>query len=681
MSSRAKRGICFCLFSPRNSPPAAGFAEFTLKRSEGLSMTWPFSPQPTKAPFILVLLSMALSPMPGKIFAAGALPASTSDAADKQHWHLRGRVTNLRGEPLSGAEVRFKTNLGASFARDLETNLKGEVETDFDAVNRPSKAIQVRLAATKSGYWDARENVEFESPDKTRLIVLVMRKSEADAQQLSLEEMTSQVGQRLRGIGKPPQSAADSCEQGARELLEAGRAENAVKILSGAAAQQPESVGCHTLLGLALLNWGSWFGATEQLNTAARLTVSRETEQKRGEPFVALGVLATWSGEYRKAAGLFIRALDADPADPLVLQELGRCFILQRNVEAADTYLVQAIQQGAPVESHLLRARALLEEGNPAQAQTEMAAYLGNRKPKQLPQGVRYLWTMMEQRVELESTGRVHSVVDQPVTELMHDLPELKGLQPAEDQQQLGAILKTVSQNVETFFSSLPSTTSLEQLRMERLHRDGSVAEAHNQDFQYLVLAESRKNSQPNFEEYRTDTTGSRAVQAGFGGRFMVTQGFAAASLHFHPTFRRGCKFRYLGRQSVDGHDDFILAFAQRPETAEVLESFRIGQVGTVVLIQGLAWVDASTYQIRRLRTDLLKPLPLIHLDRQTTDISFKEVSFTDVKSDLWLPRQVAVTVDWNGRIYRNWHTYSDFKLFNVDARQKKAPAAESSGN
>ena len=42
MSSRAvgaATGISFCLFSMANSPPAASFAEFTLERSEGLSMT------------------------------------------------------------------------------------------------------------------------------------------------------------------------------------------------------------------------------------------------------------------------------------------------------------------------------------------------------------------------------------------------------------------------------------------------------------------------------------------------------------------------------------------------------------------------------------------------------------------------------------------------------------------
>ena len=83
-----------------------------------------------RAAIITVLLSMALSPTPGRAFAAArALSASGSDTAEKQHWHLRGQVTNLRGEPLSGAEVRVQTSLGVSSVRKLESNLKGEFET------------------------------------------------------------------------------------------------------------------------------------------------------------------------------------------------------------------------------------------------------------------------------------------------------------------------------------------------------------------------------------------------------------------------------------------------------------------------------------------------------------------------------------------------------------------------
>ena len=36
-----------------------------------------------------------------------------------------------------------------------------------------------------------------------------------------------------------------------------------------------------------------------------------------------------------------------------------------------------------------------------------------------------------------------------------------------------------------------------------------------------------------------------------------------------------------------------------------------------------------------------------------------------------WLPQQVTVTVDWNGKHLHNEHRYSEFKLFNVKATQK----------
>jgi hypothetical protein len=35
------------------------------------------------------------------------------------------------------------------------------------------------------------------------------------------------------------------------------------------------------------------------------------------------------------------------------------------------------------------------------------------------------------------------------------------------------------------------------------------------------------------------------------------------------------------------------------------------------------------------------------------------------------VPRQVTVTVDWNGRHLRNEHRYSEFKLFNVETIER----------
>jgi hypothetical protein len=76
------------------------------------------------------------------------------------------------------------------------------------------------------------------------------------------------------------------------------------------------------------------------------------------------------------------------------------------------------------------------------------------------------------------------------------------------------------------------------------------------------------------------------------------------------------------------------------------------------------------------MRTDLLKPLPKVRLVRQTTEIHYGEVHFKQIPLAFWLPREVTVTVQWKGRVFRNSHRYSDFRLFNVETREKRKQAA-----
>jgi hypothetical protein len=52
-------------------------------------------------------------------------------------------------------------------------------------------------------------------------------------------------------------------------------------------------------------------------------------------------------------------------------------------------------------------------------------------------------------------------------------------------------------------------------------------------------------------------------------------------------------------------------------------------------------------------------------------NIDFKEVHFKHYPDTLWLPEQVMVTINWNGKVLRNTHAYSDFKVFNVGASEK----------
>jgi hypothetical protein len=139
--------------------------------------------------------------------------------------------------------------------------------------------------------------------------------------------------------------------------------------------------------------------------------------------------------------------------------------------------------------------------------------------------------------------------------------------------------------------------------------------------------------------------------------------------------YQRGSEYRYLGQQEINGKNAYVVAFAQQPEKAEPIGRFDVNGMSAPVLLQGVAWVEPNSFQILRMRTDLLKPLPRVRLVRQSTEIHFAPVGFKEVHTEVWLPQEVTVTVQWKGRTFRNSHRYSDFKLFNVGVQEKRKQA------
>ncbi len=262
------------------------------------------------------------------------------------------------------------------------------------------------------------------------------------------------------------------------------------------------------------------------------------------------------------------------------------------------------------------------------------------------------------------------TIVDWSTAECIRAVPALKKLQPARTQEELPAILDKVGKNVATLFSSFPNTSSREKVIQEILRPDGSVRESSYQEFYYLVLADPAKDA-TGFKEYRTDKKGKPTDLA---TGYLLTQGFASTSMIFHSRFQSDSRFRYLGRQVMDKRETEVVAFAQKPTAREGATFVASGKV-TILLAQGVAWIDPANYQIIRLRTGLLVPHGEIKLRREDTDIRFGEVSFKEAAAPLWLPRRIVVEIEWQGVTSRNTHLYSDFKLFSVETEQKqKAP-------
>jgi hypothetical protein len=275
----------------------------------------------------------------------------------------------------------------------------------------------------------------------------------------------------------------------------------------------------------------------------------------------------------------------------------------------------------------------------------------------------------------LKDYGNANPITAWPLAKLLHSKLGLKHLEPASNQTELGAILQNTGKETLDLFREFSNTDSIEHITVGQLLPGLEVwrmARSDERTFHYLFLTVPGDNG-ASVEEYRTDRQGKpvNASQMLPNAPF-VTSGFAGMPALFLPSEQRASHFRYLGRQKLRGHATFVVAFAQKAGGRGLVGIFKTSSgISEPMLMQGLAWIDSAKFRIRRMRTDLLAPLPAIGLERETTDIHFRAVRLRKSARTLWLPVDVMVTIGYQGGLFENHHMYSHFKQFHVSTQIK----------
>ena len=597
----------------------------------------------------------------------------------RHHKTLAAIVYDPEGRPVNQAAVEISNNVGVPL-RVLYTDRAGEIQADYDFFGGDTgKDFVATIKVSKKGYDVLHKVAVMEGSVNNLGLALTLHTPQSDSNPnlLSQQELINGVAPRFRNLGPADgltRKGEKDYARAVQDFLDHHHLDPAVPRFLKVTEVDPNCLKCSTMLSLAELAWGDWDDPKRDLGKSIT-AITNDPKLAYPEPFLIYGALWEWRGQPQKAVPYFHKAAEYAPHDALALLELGRAQCLSMDFWDANESLQKALAAGAGPEARLLRAQALEWIGNPGEAMAEMNRYLDGRSPRSLSPRFRDLYEQIragkkDQTIVAAMKARAKASGVVPLDYLHHPPEKLSGLVPASDQKPLKDILAAVGKNEEQLFATLPDIVSTENVNQERLTNDGKSEIAQERKYRYLMVVPDQRWG-PGIEEYRADFKGRLTNQPPLDDNYMLTEGFVSTPLVFYPAYQEGSSFRLLGTQDVNGRKTYVVVFAQRPGKTPISGSFTYGAMVRRIFTQGMAWIDADNYQVIRMVTDLLDTLPEIRLDKEHTDITFDKVNFKQSPQGFWLPKEVTVNLDWNGRLLRNEHSYSDFLLSNVESHQK----------
>jgi VWFA-related protein len=277
--------------------------------------------------------------------------------------------------------------------------------------------------------------------------------------------------------------------------------------------------------------------------------------------------------------------------------------------------------------------------------------------------------------------------LDEPLPMLKKTVHELGGIEPAISQDQLLELLSKIGTKADELLHRLPNLICDEVVDEAQwqealsgpmgctgedcLRFHGGSRGETNQKFSYMILNHPDQGSGSLVSEYRSGRNGKPVTK---GTALPHFQGFMMSWLVFSSLNQAESRFRNLGRQKTDGHNTFVIGFAQIPGSVESPGQYMAEREPIPVLLQGIAWVDQSDFHIVRLRTDLLQPQPASQLQRETSNISFGPVHIASHEEELWLPNAVEVKLEANGQFLQEQHQYSKYRLYQANTKILLSP-------
>jgi len=559
-------------------------------------------------------------------------------------------VTGPGGVPLEESVVVTLLRVGG------QMYTQGTADAGFVKFERiPYSEFTVQVVAP--GYKTASKQFEVNGPGAVSVV-------------LSLQPLEAEEAAASRGFYALPRNVQRDVGK-ALEALRANKPNNAIKHLQAAQRGAPNSAEIEYLFSLYSTE------TKDPVQARAYWMKTLEFDPRHLSTLLAVGQDFLRSGKPAEAMPYLKRAVNVDRNSWRAQALLSEACVLQDMNDEARNHALRAIELGHDRASaaELVLVRVMVQKGEVNQAIPKLEAYVKAHPTDK--DTANYL-----ERLKHPPAGSAGPASGEMsvVSSADDAFPVPSNWLPPDVDASVPAVEPGVSCNVDDVVSKagkqlmelakdVDRFTATETLVHESIDKYGIASAPEKRIFNYVASIQQVQHGFLNVEEYRSTVSGGPAEFPGG----VATNGLPALVLIFYPNNADDFTMSCEGLARLSDRLAWQVHFKQKPDKPNVIKRYRIGADGTSypVALKGRAWISADTYQIVRLETDLVAPMPQIRLKADRAEIEYGPVIFAKSNVSMWLPKSADVYYDWMGRRIHRRHSFSNYLLFAVDDKQK----------
>jgi tetratricopeptide (TPR) repeat protein len=454
--------------------------------------------------------------------------------------------------------------------------------------------------------------------------------------------------------------------------LQMGKLKDAEKNFRRAVNEAPDDAHVNYLLGAVLLKEKDLEPAAQSWQRAIEL------DARNAPALMGLAGLRFEQKDYLGAADLLQRAIAVNSNRWRAHWLLANTRLMQGQYEQAltEAQLAVNLSQNSAPDATLVLGEALGELGR-----YHEAAMVLRRLLEQAP-GSPDAPAVVRMIVALESSGPATPITE-PVAlsvssvSLPPSLPTMSPgwMPPGVDDLpppvasgvtcSVERILTGAGEKVQQLADDLARFSATETQMHETLDAFGKPLTQDTRKSEYFAELAQPRPGWLQLSEYRRNRSGEGAFTDG-----VQAQGLLGLAFVFHPALQENYQLECEGLGEWKGQTAWLVHFRQRPDHPRRLQGFKVGGENYEVALKGRAWIAAASFQLLHIEADLLEPLREAHLLYEHEVSDYGPIMFKAKKTELWLPEDTQVYMDYRGHRLRLTDHFENFVLFSTDSQQ-----------